>query len=110
MSDWPRPRMHLPRAKHVVFLSGLPNSQRAARNVFSHGRIVRMQRLVMFGVNGGWEKEMIDFGAWAGWIRSLDTAWVFLLILVLVVAVVVVWSSTLRPDNTKVPKDDEART
>ena len=110
MSDWPRLLIHLPRAKHVVFLSGMPNSHCAARNVFSHGRIVRMERLVVFGVYGGLVKGMIDFGSWTGWIRSLDTAWLFLLILVLVVAVVVVWSSTLRPDNTKVPKDDEART
>lgn len=47
-----------------------------------------------------------DFDAWAEWIRSLDTSWLFLLILTLVVAVVVVWSGSLQPDNTKEPQDD----
>ena len=102
--------MHLPRAKHVYFLSGLPNSHRAAQNVFSHRHNVMVQRLVLAGVNEGVMNGLFDFDAWAEWMRSLDTAWLFLLILVLVVAVVVVWSSSLRPDNTKAPEDDEART
>ena len=47
-----------------------------------------------------------DFDAWAEWIRSLDAAWLFLLMLALVVAAVVVWSGSLQPDNTKEPQDD----
>jgi len=69
-----------------------------------------MQRLVLFVVYGGVMKGLFDFDAGAEWIRSLDTAWLFLLILVLVVAVVVLWSSSLRPDNTKEPDEDESRT
>ena len=57
-------------------------------------------------MNEGAMKGLFDFDAWAGWIRSLDTAWLFLLILALVVAVVVVWSSSLRPDNTREPEED----
>ncbi len=55
-------------------------------------------------------KGILDIDAWAEWFRSQDTAWLFLLILALVIAVVVVWSSTLRPDNTREPEDDESRT
>jgi hypothetical protein len=50
------------------------------------------------------------FDAWIAWLRSLDTAWVFLLILALVVAVFVVWSSSLRPDNVGNAEDRESRT
>ena len=96
--------------KHVYFLSGLPNSHRAAQNVFSHRHNVMVQRLVLAGVNEGVMNGLFDFDAWAEWMRSLDTAGLFLLILVLVVTVVVVWSSSLRPDNTKQPEDDESRT
>ena len=110
MSGRPCLDIHLPGAKHVYFLSGLPNSHRAARNVFSHRRNVTMQRLALFGVGGGVVRGLFDFDAGAEWIRSLDTAWLFLLILVLVVAVVVVWSSSLRPDNTKQQEEDESRT
>lgn len=55
-------------------------------------------------------KEILDFEAWTEWIRSLDNAWLFLLVLALVVAVVMVWSSTLRPDNTKEPSDEDSGT
>ena len=40
-------------------------------------------------------KGFFDFDTWVEWIRSQDPAWLFLLILALVVAVVVVWSSSL---------------
>jgi len=55
-------------------------------------------------------KEIINFGAWTEWIRSQDAAWLFMLVLVLVIAVVVVWSSTLRPDNTRERSDDDSTT
>ena len=55
-------------------------------------------------------KEIVDLDAWVAWIRSLDNAWLFLLILALVVAVVVVWSSSLQPDNAREPADDDSRT
>ena len=55
-------------------------------------------------------KGILEFSAWAEWIRLLDEAWLFLLILTLVVAVVVVWSSTLQPDNTSEQVDDDLRT
>jgi hypothetical protein len=44
---------------------------------------------------------IFDFDAWAEWIRSQDAAWLFLLILGLVIAVMAVWSSSLRPDGTR---------
>lgn len=43
----------------------------------------------------------LDFGAWVGWIRSLDVAWLFLLILPLVVVVVALWSRSLKSDREK---------
>ena len=55
-------------------------------------------------------KGILDFEAWAEWIRSQDAAWLFMLVLVLVIAVVVVWSGTLRPDSTREPSDDDSRT
>jgi len=102
--------MHLPGGKHVNFLSGFPNSHRAARNVFCHRRNVTIQRLVIFGVNEDVMHGIFDFAAWTEWIRTQDSAWLFLLILVLVIAVVVVWSSTLRANNTREQEDDESRT
>jgi len=45
--------------------------------------------------------EMLDFEAWAGWIDSLGTAWVFLVIILFVVAVVGLWSRSLKSDKTK---------
>ncbi len=44
---------------------------------------------------------MLDFEAWVAWIRSLDTAWLFLLILLFVVAVVGLWSRSLNSDKTR---------
>lgn len=55
-------------------------------------------------------KGILEFNAWAEWIRSLDATWLFLLILTLVVAVVVVWSSTLQPDNSGEQVDDDLKT
>lgn len=42
---------------------------------------------------------IFDFDAWVGWIRSLDVAWLFLLILPLVVVVVALWSRSLKSDR-----------
>ena len=44
---------------------------------------------------------MLDFDAWAGWFGSLDTGWVFLLIMLFVVAVVGLWSRSLKSDKTR---------
>lgn len=54
-------------------------------------------------------RGMSGFDALTEWVRSLDTAWLFLVILALVVAVIVVWSSSLKPDGTKERKEDESR-
>ena len=51
-------------------------------------------------------KGLFDFDAWAGWIRSLDTGWLFLLILALVIAVVGFWSHSLRPNKITEPEDN----
>jgi hypothetical protein len=48
--------------------------------------------------------------ALSAWVRSLDSAWLFLVILALVVAVIVIWSSSLRSDDAKARKEDESRT
>lgn len=53
---------------------------------------------------------ILDFGTWGEWVLSLDAAGLFLLILALVVAVVVVWSSSLQPDKTNEHDDDELNT
>lgn len=55
-------------------------------------------------------RGFLDIDAWVEWIRSQDTAWLFLLILALVVAVVTVWSSTLRADHTGKRADDDTGT
>lgn len=49
---------------------------------------------------------MFDFDALIAWFRSLDTAWLFLLILLLVVAVVALWSRSLRADKTRESRYD----
>jgi hypothetical protein len=49
---------------------------------------------------------IVDFTAFTEWIPSQDAAWLFLLILGLVLAVMVVWSRSLRPDNTRDPEQD----
>jgi hypothetical protein len=53
------------------------------------------------GTQGATVTEMLDFEAWVAWIRSLDTAWLFLLILLFVVAVVGLWSRSLNSDKTR---------
>ncbi len=55
----------------------------------------------MPGMHKGAMKGLVDFGAWTEWLRSLDAAWLFLLILALVIAVVGLWSKSLRPDKTR---------
>lgn len=50
------------------------------------------------------------FDALVEWVRSLDTAWLFLVILALVVTVIVIWSSSLKSDDAKKRKEDESRT
>ena len=44
-------------------------------------------------------RGMLEFEAWASWLRSLDPAWMFLLILLIVVAVVGLWSRGLKSDK-----------
>jgi hypothetical protein len=55
-------------------------------------------------------REIPGFDVLAAWVRSLDSAWLFLVILALVVAVIVIWSSSLRSDDAKERKEDESRT
>ncbi len=52
-------------------------------------------------MRGATVTEMLDLEAWVAWIRSLDTGWLFLLILPFVVAVVVLWSRSLKSDKTR---------
>lgn len=49
---------------------------------------------------------MPDFEAWAAWFGSLDTGWGFLLIMLFVVAVVGLWSRSLKSDKTRQSKYD----
>ena len=44
-------------------------------------------------------RGMAEFEAWARWLRSLDPAWMFLVILLIVVAVVGLWSRSLKSDK-----------
>ena len=55
-------------------------------------------------------KGLLDFDAWAEWIRSMDAAWMFLVILLLVIAVVGFWSRSLRPDKSRESEEDGSRT
>lgn len=57
-------------------------------------------------MRGATVTEMLDLEAWVEWIRSLDTGWLFLLILVFVVAVVGLWSRSLKSDKTRESKYD----
>lgn len=75
------------------------------QHVFSHRLDVASQRLGLLGMSEGAMREILSIDTWTEWIRSQDTAWLFLLILALVVAVVAVWSSNLQPDNSRKPKD-----
>jgi hypothetical protein len=43
---------------------------------------------------------------WDEWLHTPDAAWLFLLILALVIVVVVFWSRSLRPDKRKHPDKD----
>lgn len=52
-------------------------------------------------MRGATVTEMLDLEAWVAWIRSLDTGWLFLLILPFVIAVVMLWSRSLKSDKTK---------
>jgi hypothetical protein len=54
-------------------------------------------------------KWLLDFDAWAEWIRSLDAAWLFLLILASVIAVVGLWSRTLRLNKTGDSEENRSR-
>lgn len=51
----------------------------------------------------------LDFGAWVEWIRSLDIAWLFLLILPFVVLVVGLWSRSLKSGEGKESQHDGSR-
>ena len=42
---------------------------------------------------------LLDFSAWAGWIRSLNAGWLFVLILAVVIIVVALWSRGLKSDK-----------
>jgi hypothetical protein len=53
-------------------------------------------------------KGFLDFAAWAEWIGSLDDAWLFLVILAFVIAVVVLWSGSLRLDKTRQSEEDRS--
>ena len=44
-------------------------------------------------------RGMLELEAWARWLRSLDPAWMFLVILLIVVAVVGLWSRSLKSDK-----------
>ena len=48
-----------------------------------------------------------DFDAWIGWIGSLDAAWLFAPILVCVIAVVGLWSRSLRRDKTRASEEED---
>lgn len=50
--------------------------------------------------------EILAFGAWIQWIRSLDTVWLFLVILPIVVVVVGLWSRSLKADKTSKSQHD----
>ena len=44
-------------------------------------------------------KEILNFAAWGEWLRSLNSAWLFLLVLVIVIVVVGFWSRSLGTGN-----------
>lgn len=80
------------------------------QHVFSHRHDATSQRVVLLDMNEGMIRAIFDIGTWVEWIRSQDTAWLFVLILALVVVVVAVWSSSLRPDNTRKPVKEKSET
>lgn len=46
-------------------------------------------------------KGILDIGAWADWFQAVDAAWLFLLALAVVIAVVMFWSRSLPGDKDK---------
>jgi hypothetical protein len=55
---------------------------------------------VSFNADKGVVNSIIDFNALNDWFRTLDAAWLFLMILALVVVVVGFWSRSLRSDRS----------
>jgi hypothetical protein len=53
--------------------------------------------------------SIFDFDTWAEWFQTLDSAWLFLLIMALVVAVIRFWSKSLWPDQSDPPIEDKHR-
>jgi len=112
-----------------MFLRQISNSHRASPTLFYLGRECTFHACGIEVLNGGGENrhdgfleeggaaikvqfcwrgapgamvtEMPDFEAWIAWIRSLDTGWVFLPIMLFVVVVVGLWSRSLKPDKTR---------
>ena len=104
MSDRRCPIIRLPGGRHVNFLREFPNTGHSARNVFCHRHeAVRKQSDLQRRHEDAMEK-LFDFDAWAEWIRSLDAAWLFLLILALVIAAVGFWSTSLRSEKARKPE------
>ncbi len=66
-------------------------------------------RSALSGIHEGAVKGFLDFDAWVGWIRSLNDAWLFLVILAFVVSVVGLWSRSLRLDKTGESEEDGSR-
>ena len=62
--------------------------------------------MVLLAVQGSTMSALLDFGAWAAWIRSLDAAWLFVPILAFVIVVVRWWSRGLKSDKTRASKYD----
>ena len=52
---------------------------------------------------------LLDLEAWAEWIHSLDSAWLFLVILAFVIAAVGLWSRSLRLDSPGDSEEDRSR-
>ena len=52
---------------------------------------------------------LLDLEAWVEWIHSLDSAWLFLVILAFVLAAVGLWSRSLRLDSPGDSEEDRSR-
>ena len=88
----------------IVALSGRGENRHGNfREQADHTTVVRF---CWRGTRGATVTEMLDLEAWFAWIRSLDTGWLFLLILVFVVAVVGLWSRSLKSEKTRESKYD----
>ena len=46
-------------------------------------------------------KGLFEFDNWNEWFHQLEAAWLFLLILALVIVAVGFWSKSLRPDKKR---------